>query len=203
MNFHDRILGFKENNGRSVGVVMQNATSLFSRKYSNKSDETLQSKFEGELIPGKIYIFDYHTDAKINKKIKYINYRPIAIYCGRGDKLLNGDRIEFFIDFIAIPHHYRAEILKRISDHNYDAIEHNSNNIKNLQTPIDLRSKTLKSLLINTGYLNAYVGFKQRFIRDIKIVDYSDWEAIPYLNVNSITGKDLSEIYKEYQMKLN
>lgn len=203
MNFHDRILKYREDKGKSIGIVMDNSNSLFDSKYSRNSTINTSMKFNGTLMPGNIYTFDYLTDSKIGGRIKYINRVPVGIYCNKGDSLLDGNRIEHFIDFMAVPHQYRAEILKRIYNQYFDIIENNKNVPMEDQEPIDLRNKTLKNLLINTGYVNAYVGFKQKFIKNIKIIENTDWEMIPYLNRNTIIGKEINEIYNEYKSKLN
>jgi len=202
MNFDDRILEYKLENGRSVEKVMKNTENLFRKKYSRGKSEAPKETFNGNLIPGKVYIFDYFTDSKLSNKIEYINHMPLGLYCGAGKKLKDGTKIEFFIDFIVTPHLYRAEILKKVFEYYQEVIDKNSNQITSNQIPLDLRPKTIKKLLGGTGYSVSYTGFKRKFFRNIEVIDYSDWEAIPYINLDSVIGLRISEIYKKYQMKL-
>jgi len=203
MKLADQILEYKENNGRSIPIVASAALSDFSKRYSNSSRETPEETFTGNFIPGKIYTFDYNTDTKISKSVPFINKMPIVIYCSPGEIKKNGGQIEYFIDLGVTPQYYRAEILTRIYDQYGFIIENNIKNIKGIQKILDLRYKNLKVILRRTGFETSYTGFKREYMKNIRIIDYSDWRLLPYLNIPSIVGQDLNGIYRKYRMKLN
>lgn len=183
---------------KSITSLTEKANIDFNSKYGPSSSGG-KEKFEGKLIPGKIYLFDYFTETEISKKNSFINYRPLSMFCETKDS--NGELIDFFIDFNVIPSDYKNTILERIYLAFKGDIEYNME--EDGKNPIDVRYSSIKNLLSGTGFEFAYTGFRRSFMRNIRIIDYKDWGMVAFTTSNKIKGDPVNEIYRKYRAKMN
>jgi hypothetical protein len=191
----------KKNGKKSESDITGIANSDFRSKYIPTGTEPIEEKFSGAFIPGKIYVFDYFTETKISSSNKFIDYNPIALFCETN--VVNGDSIDFFIDINVIPMEYRNQIIDRIYSAYEAEIKNNIKNITGPQKPLDVRYGTIKNLLGRTGFEFAYSGFKRKYMRNVRVIDYKDWPMVLYLNINKIKGDSINEIYRRYRAKMN
>lgn len=198
--YTDLVLEYK-NDPKNTGNIYDITNSAFLSKYFKNSNP--DRKFKPPFISGEIYSFNYQTDSKITDKRPFIDRMPLVMCTDIFETKESGLIIKG-IDLITVPLRNRIDIIGRIYDSFNEQVKANdvSYTKGGSKSPINLKDKVLANLLKNTGYNQALFGFKAKFIKEVKIIDVSDWSKIPYLTVNSIEGLNVQEIYKQYQSKL-
>ena len=198
--YTDLVLEYK-NDPKNAGNIYDITNDTFLSKYFKNSNP--DRKFKPPFISGEIYSFNYQTDSKITDKRPFIDRMPLVMCTDIFETKESGLIIKG-IDLITVPLRNRIDIIGRIYDNFNEQVKANdvSYTKGGAKSPINLKDKVLINLLRNTGYNQALFGFKAKFIKEVKIIDVSDWSKIPYLTVNSIEGLNVQEIYKGYQSKL-
>ena len=198
--YTDLVLEYK-NDPKNTGNIYDITNSAFLSKYFKNSNP--DRKFKPPFISGEIYSFNYQTDSKITDKRPFIDRMPLVMCTDIFETKESGLIIKG-IDLITVPLRNRIDIIGRIYDNFNEQVKGNDASYTKggSKSPINLKDKVLANLLKNTGYNQALFGFKAKFIKEVKIIDVSDWSKIPYLTVNSIEGLNVQEIYKQYQSKL-
>jgi len=188
----------------SESQVVSETDSYFIDSYIKLKNKDFKPEiFSGEFIPGKIYLFRYNPDQTKERKEGPINRMPIVlVFDVKQTKDLNS--ILYGVDLIATPPDERIKILNKIYEYGKETIESNivASKKSGVQTPLNLRGDTIKSLLEGTGYYASFKGFTISSISNPYVIDYSDWEKLPYLSVALLQGSSPNEIYTEYRSKL-
>jgi hypothetical protein len=201
MEFREKIINYRKESP-SVSSLSTKTDLFFLGKYGN-SGEGGEIKFNGTFFPGCIYFFNYATDSKLTEKIKFINRNPLFLYLS--SERIGQDVILKGIDLTITPPDQRLQIIESFVD--YFSKEIKSNEIKTINgespDPIRASGKEISNLLEGTGYNFSFVGFKFKFLREVKFVDYDDWHKLPYLKYSLIQGITINEIYNNYRSKLN
>lgn len=200
MEFREQIIEYRKQ-ASSIGGLSAITDTFFLEKYGVRGTGG-SLKFDGVLVPGNVYFFTYETDSKPSDKISFIDRNPLILYIS-SEKIGNEIVIKS-IDLTITPPENRLEILKNFWDKFSQTIELNSKETSKGRKPSEIRlsSKDLPQLFQNTGYNLSFTGFKYKFMKDIKFVDYSDWAKLPYLKYSSIQGIPINEIYSNYRSKL-
>jgi hypothetical protein len=197
--FLEQIKDYK-NSAQSISKLSDLTNKYYEDRYGIKGSGG-NEKFDGVFIPGKIYVGEYLTKSKISPLLRYINRYPTFLFIGYAN--VNNEKVLKSIDLNVIPPDKRGTILLRVFENFYNEIVRNNNNLGFTQIPLILHSNSLKDLLKNTGYSYSMTGFKRKYIKSIKIIDYMDWCKLPYLSNAIIQGLSINQIYNEYRSKLN
>lgn len=183
---------------QSLSQLTASVNEEFVQKYGPNSKEA--SEQFSSFRSGKIYFALYATKSKPDEKTPFINRYPCFLFLS--EERTPSGIICKILDLTIIPPDYRAEILTRITSTFGEIIQENIRNAQAFQMPLNLKGENLQKILKGTGYEFAIFGFRKENLRDIKIVDYSDWVKIPYLNQASLEGLSLNQIYTEYKSKI-
>ena len=203
MSFSEKIKSYKSG-FISQSEVVSKTDEYFISSYIKLSNKDFSpEKFNGQFIPGKIYIFRYNPKQKPDdgkkKEKEFINRLPIVlVFDVKKSKDLNN--ILYGSDLIATPPDERVKILERIYDFSEGTID--SNKKSGNQTPVNLSGDKVKSLLNGTGYIGSTKGFDISSMSEVYVIDYDDWKKIPYLSVALLQGSSPTEIYNTYRSKL-
>lgn len=201
MNLKEEIIEYRKESGSLSGLSTK--TDLyFLEKYGINSSKKDGYDYDGVLVPGNIYFFTYETDSRISEKVKFINRNPLILYIS--SEKVGDDIIVKSIDLSITPPDKRIDILQSFCDKFSSTLDRNQKETSKKGRPEEIRlsSKDLPSLFAGSGYNYSFTGFKFRFFKDIKFVDYSDWHKIPFLKYTSIQGMSVNEIYTDYRSKL-
>lgn len=200
MSFSEKLKSYKEG-FISQSDVVSNTDQYFINSYIKLNNKDFKpQRFDGQFLPGKIYIFRYNPKPKNDgKEREFLNRLPIVlVFDLKRTKTM--DNILYGTDLIATPPDERAKILERIYDFSEEIIE--SNKRLGKQAPVNLKSENVKALLNGTGYLGSSKGFNVSAMSDVYVIDYEDWKRIPYLSVALLQGSSPVEIYNSYRSKL-
>ena len=200
MDIREQIIKYREEAG-SVSALSTKTDLYFLDKYG-LSGKGSSYKYNGTLIPGNIYFFSYETDSQISDKVKFINRNPLVLYIS--SEKVGQEIIIKCIDLSITPPEQRVQILQSLYEKFSNVLENNEK--KSLKgespDPILLTSKDLPRIFKDSGYNFSFVGFKFKFMDQIKPIDYEDWYKIPYLKYTLIQGTSINEIYNDYRSKL-
>ena len=201
MDFREQIIEYRKS-ATSVSSLSTSTDLYFLEKYGVEG-KGAEYKFDGTLIPGSIYFFSYETNSELSDKSPFINRNPLILYIS--SEKIGEDIVVKSIDLTTTPPEQRLEILQKFWDQFQPSIEEGIKKTEtgNAPNPIRIDSKSISRLFSGTGYSSSSVGFKYRFMKNIKWIDYSDWYKLPFLKYSSIQGLSINEIYTNYRSKLN
>jgi hypothetical protein len=200
MSFQEQIIEYRKS-ASAVSSLAANTDMLFLEKYG-VSGKGGSHKFDGTMIPGNVYFFTYETNAEIGDKVPFINRNPLILYIS--SERVGDDTIIKCIDLTVTPPERRLDILQRFWDQFKPSIDDGIQSVERKNSPSTIRvgTKDIPLLFRGTGYNTSFTGFKYKFMKDIKWVDYSDWSKLPFLKYTSIQGLSINEIYTNYRSKL-
>jgi hypothetical protein len=200
MDFREQIIEYRKS-ASAVSSLATNTDMEFLEKYG-VNGKGGSHKFDGTLIPGNIYFFTYETNAEIGEKVPFINRNPLVLYLS--SEKVGDDIIIKSIDLTVTPPDRRIDILQRFWDQFKPSIDEGIQRVERKSSPSTIRvgSKDIPLLFRGTGYNSSFTGFKYRFMKDIKWIDYSDWSKLPFLKYSSVQGLSINEIYSNYRSKL-
>jgi hypothetical protein len=201
MDFREQIIEYRKS-ATSVSSLSTSTDLYFLEKYG-VDGKGAEYKFDGTLIPGSIYFFSYETNSELSDKSPFINRNPLILYIS--SEKIGEDIVVKSIDLTTTPPEQRLEILQKFWDQFQPSIEEGIKKTEtgNAPNPIRIDSKSISRLFSGTGYSSSSVGFKYRFMKNIKWIDYSDWYKLPFLKYSSVQGLSINEIYTNYRSKLN
>ncbi len=182
----------------SLSKLNSSVNEEFLKKYGPNSDESLE-KFSS-FKSGKIYFALHTTKSNLNEKNTFVNRYPCFLFLS--EERTQTGIICKVMDLTIIPPDNKIEILTKITSTYSEIIEENIRNKQSSQIPLNLKGENLQKILKGTGYEFAIFGLKKENLREIKIVDYSDWVKIPFFNEASLEGLSLNQIYREYKSKI-
>ena len=163
-----------------------------------------------KIVPGKIYTYMY--DPKYKDVLSFYDTRPI-IFAEKIELNKNTNNVILSgINFNFIPPIYKVAMLSKFYELFKVEIEKDESNLWEDKFIIIgriiafLKHWLSKKLLINSNP-NLNFGFANRNyiitrIKNLRVIDYDDWELIPFLISREIIGKTLPEIYTEYYQSL-
>ena len=201
MEFREQIIEYRKT-ASSVSSLATNTDLYFLEKYGTNG-KGASYKYDGTLIPGNVYFFTYNTDAEVSEKVPFIDRNPLILYLS--SEKIGNDIVVKSIDLTVTPPEQRLEILQKFWDQFKPQIEDGMKKVEKGGTPsiIRVESRDISSLFKGTGYNTSFNGFKFKFMKDVKWIDYSDWSKLPFLKYSSIQGLPINEIYTNYRSKLN
>jgi len=200
MDFREQIIEYRKS-APSVSSLSIDTDLYFLEKYGTDG-KGAKYKFDGTLIPGNIYFFSYDTNTELSDKVPFINRNPLILYLS--SEKIGEDIVVKSIDLTVTPPEQRLEIVQNFWNQFKSSIEEGIKKTEegNVPNPIRVDSKSIPRLFEGTGYSSSFVGFKYKFMRNIKWVDYSDWAKLPFLKYSSVQGLSINEIYTNYRSKL-
>ena len=200
MDFREQIIEYRKS-APSVSSLSIDTDLYFLEKYGTDG-KGAKYKFDGTLIPGNIYFFSYDTNTELSDKVSFINRNPLILYLS--SEKIGEDIVVKSIDLTVTPPEQRLEIVQNFWNQFKSSIEEGIKKTEEGNAPNSIRvdSKSIPRLFEGTGYSSSFVGFKYRFMRNVKWVDYSDWAKLPFLKYSSVQGLSINEIYTNYRSKL-
>ena len=161
-----------------------------------------------QFIPGKIYTFQYEPLYK--DILDYYDKRPIILACGQwsaktGNNILTGINLNFLPEKAKVntlEYYFRAMGNDLIQA--YEETE-KTNKISIIKKAYQVlqNKEALNNIFNASGQIGYQFAMRNYIIsgthmRQNVIVEYDDWELIPFLQTKDIVGKSIGEIYKEY-----
>jgi hypothetical protein len=200
MDFREQIIEYRKS-APSVSSLSIDTDLYFLEKYGTDG-KGAKYKFDGTLIPGNIYFFSYDTNTELSDKVPFINRNPLILYLS--SEKIGEDIVVKSIDLTVTPPEQRLEIVQNFWNQFKSSIEEGIKKTEEGNAPNSVRvdSKSIPRLFEGTGYSSSFVGFKYKFMRNVKWVDYSDWAKLPFLKYSSVQGLSINEIYTNYRSKL-
>jgi hypothetical protein len=175
--------------------------------------ERIKAKTLRQFIPGKIYTFRYDP---VHKDIlAYYDKQPIILVCGQWTAETTGNQIVTGINLNFLPEiervntlEYYYQSVKSDIDTAYKKTEKNGEVtfIKRalivLQDIVQIFNVFGKAGKIGYQYAmrNYIIGGN---MQKVSLVEYDDWQYIPFIQTKDIVGASLGEIYKTYNDNKN
>lgn len=186
------------------------ANFRFRERYVQKSKEfnSFESLNEGKLvklslqrglIPGKIYTYKYSP--KWKDELDYYDIQPMMLSLGSfkaGNTVL-----EMGINLHFLP----KDAVKKILELTWKVfelkLEKNFNLLmaeKFIQIPLPMyrNAKKIFEIVGHTHYKFAMRNYLRNRMKDLQIIEYTDWKYLPLLDSKWIIGASKSEIYNLY-----
>jgi len=212
-----------QDNLKSNPKMRSEAYMYFFKKYFKdpfqdkgflESTERLKASKIKQFIPGKIYTFQYDP---IHKDIlDYYDTRPIILVCGQWTAESTGNTIVTGINFNFLPEvakvntlEYYYQSVKNDLDVAYAKTE-NTNEVSFIKRALIVLQDLVQTFNIfnkagKIGYQFAMRNYvvDSAHMRQQVLVEYDDWEWIPFIRTKDIVGKSLGEIQAEYAKQKN
>jgi hypothetical protein len=213
-----------QENMKSRPEIKKEAYPYFMDKYIkdpyNTSNDALFSTTERisaktlrQFIPGKIYTFRYDP---IHKDIlAYYDKQPIILVCGQwvaestGNQIVTGINLNFLPEVERVNTlEYYYQSVKSDLEKSYSETEKKSqvSFIKRalivLQDLVQIFNVFGKAGKIGYQYAmrNYIIGGN---MQKVSLVEYDDWQYIPFIQTKDIVGASLGEIHKAYNDSKN
>lgn len=204
---------YKEN--RTNAKIRRESYKMFFDKYQmNKPDPDGFKLTERELykpssknffIPGKIYTFRY--DPLFKNKLDYFDRNPIILCHDNIKAKGTGNELVVGVNLNLLPEKIKAGTLQIFYENFKQDIEQGEYKANRGQTHISAR--LIKSLVdwlstvsvfknSNIHYDFSYRQYIKPRIQHASLVEYDDWNYIPFIRPQEIMGKSLNEIYNDY-----
>lgn len=183
----------------------------FRERYVNKNKEfnsmveiseglNVHTALINGLIPGKVYTYDYNP--KWRDVLEYFDRRPLILSLGHfkaGNTVL-----EMGINLHFLPPKAVMKIME-LTWKVYDLklrrnIEHLMKEDWN-QVPLPLyrNAKKIYDIIGQTNYKFAIRHYLRNRMKDLQIVEYTDWKYIPLLETKWVMGATRKEIWEMYE----
>jgi len=161
-----------------------------------------------QFIPGKIYTFQYSPLYK--DILDYYDKRPIVLVCGQwvaktGNTILTGINLNFLPEIARVNTlEYYVKSMGNDLQTAYDKTQ-KANQVSIIPKAYQVlqNTKALNNIFNNAGKIGFQFAMRNYIVdgthmRQNVIVEYDDWEWIPFLQTKDVVGKSLGQIYKEY-----
>jgi len=198
---------------------IKNSFSYFKEKYIDKDENKYFLKLnEGKLlesskalfIPGRIYTYQY--DPLYKDVLSYYDKRPVVIvhsiykHPNTKNNLLVGINLNFLPEKIKVTVlQYYYEQFKKEIERSEKEYWNNRLFLTSSRIISFLKDWLLQLRVFNSKNLNYGFAYRQYIITRMLnpvLVEYDDWEIIPFLHSKEIIGKSLPDIYREYDLYL-
>jgi hypothetical protein len=203
---------YKKNAGNVK--IRNDAYKLFINKYQLRKGDPdgfklneramFKPSSKNFFIPGKIYTFQY--DPLYKNRLDFYDTRPI-ILCHDVFRAENGNDIVVGVNLNFLPEKIKVGTLEVFYDNFKGDIEKGEQAASKKSLFISSRLITqLRNWLstvkiFSSSNINYSFAYRQYIMSRIKLpslVEYDDWNMIPFIQAQDIMGKSLSEIYAEY-----
>jgi hypothetical protein len=201
----------------SIGLqrAVKEANFYYRDRYvvRNKQYNSLIDLSEGSVlrtsilrgfIPGKVYTYNYDPKHKVD--LDYYDIRPLMLSLGHV-MLKNGDGnrlMEIGINLHFLP----PDAIQKIMELTWKVFQYKLEaNFENLMKenygnqvplPIYQNAKKIYDLIGKTNYKFAIRCYLPNRMKDVQIVEYTDWKYIPLLETKWIIGITKAELYSKY-----
>jgi hypothetical protein len=173
--------------------------------------ERIKGKSIRQFIPGKVYTFRY--DPVYKDLLDYYDKRPIILCCGEWIAESTGNRIVTGINFNFLPEIARVNTL----EYYYRSVKGDLDQAYKITSETDHVSFIKRALIVlqdivqsfnifnKTGQIGYQFAMRNYIVGEHMsqnvIVEYDDWEWIPFVQTKDVVGKPLGQIYKEYLLE--
>jgi hypothetical protein len=206
-----------QENLRERPEMKKDAYSYFFEKYFKDpfndtgfldTTERIAAANLGQFIPGKIYTFQYNPVYK--NILDYYDKRPIILVCGQwnagtGNTIVTGINLNFLPEIARVNTlEYYYQGVKDDLDVAYKETER-TNNVSFIKRAMLILENIvgLFNIFNRAGQIGYQFAMRNYIIgpgtmRQVTLIEYDDWEWIPFIQTQEIVGKSLGEIHKEY-----
>lgn len=181
--------------------------SLFS------TSERVSAKTTRQFVPGKIYTFRYDP---IHKDIlDYYDKQPIILVCGQwlapttGNQIVTGINLNFLPEVERVNTlEYYYQSVKSDLDKAYKETE-KTNKISFIKRALLVLQDLVQIFNIfgKAGKIGYQYAMRNYIIggnmKNVSLVEYDDWQYIPFIQTKDIVGASLGEIHKAYNDNKN
>jgi hypothetical protein len=171
--------------------------------------ERIKAKSLGFFIPGKIYTFQYNPEYK--DILDYYDKRPVILCSGQWTSESTGNVIVTGINFNFLPEIARVNTL----EYYYKSVQKDIDEAYKKTSETDQVSFIKRALIVLQDLVQMFnvfnkagqIGYQfamRNYIVDaahmkqVSIVEFDDWEYIPFLQTKDVVGKSLGEIHSLY-----
>lgn len=170
--------------------------------------ERLAGKNLRTFIPGKIYTFQYDPIHK--KTLDYYDKRPIILVCGQwkaestGHMIVTGINLNFLPEVARVntlEYYYKA--VKTDIDAAYKKTSE-TNQVSFIKRALIVLQDIVQTInIFNRAGQIGYQFAMRNYVIDQHmhlpvIIEYDDWEWLPFIQTKDIVGKSLAEIQRDY-----
>lgn len=154
------------------------------------------------FVPGKVYTYNYDPKHKVD--LDYYDIRPLMLSLGHVK--LNGGKgvMEIGINLHFLP----PDAIQKIMELTWKVFQYKLEaNFENLMKenygnqiplPIYQNAKKIYDLIGKTNYKFAIRCYLPNRMKDVQIVEYTDWKYIPLLETKWIIGITKAQLYEQY-----
>lgn len=171
-----------------------------------KLNENFLAKKSKKLIPGKIYTFVY--DPLYKDVLSYYDKRPILLLhsvkkAKTDNDIISGINLNFLPEKVKVTLLNQFYVLfKSEIDKDIDNIWENK--LSFIMKAITLFKNWLQTKRIfekhpNINFSFAYRNYIISRMDELKLIEYDDWEILPFLESKEIIGASLIDIYNSYK----
>jgi hypothetical protein len=177
----------------SMSNAVQNANSVFDQKYFQARKNLIWQ----DLLPGRIYTFDYELPSDQMTLGGFIDRRPIAAIIPPPGGY---PRMSLFgLDLNLLPPSKRSTFISKYSD--VIGTRFGEDGVENLEESEEKSSRlnlNSASMLTPDFPISRIVkGFDVTYISGFIKIEMSDWYLLPYLNDFVIQGTTINRIYNQ------
>lgn len=203
---------------RQVGLkkAIQEANFKYRDRYAAKKKEynSITDLSEGILvnqsilrgfIPGKIYTYQYDPKTKLD--LDYYDIRPLMLSLGHY-KLKNGKGIlEIGINLHFLPPDAIQKIMMLTWKVFQYKLEKNfeylmKENYTQVPLPLYQNAQKIYEMVGKTNYKFAIRHYLPNRMKDVQIVEYTDWKIVPLLETKWIIGASKAQIFELYNQDI-
>lgn len=211
-----------QENLRKRPKIKQEAYPYFLDKYIKNPDadngfldttERLSAKTLRQFIPGKIYTFRYDP---VHKDIlAYYDMQPIILVCGQwiaestGNQIVTGINLNFLPEVERVNTlEYYYQSVKGDLDTAYAETE-KTNQVSFIKRALIVLQDIVQMFNVfgKAGKIGYQYAMRNYIIggnmQKVSLVEYDDWQYIPFIQTKDIVGASLGEIYKTYNDSKN
>jgi hypothetical protein len=206
-----------QENMRKRPKIKQEAYPYFLDKYIKDpyadngfldTTERLSAKTLRQFIPGKIYTFRY--DPVYKDILAYYDKQPIILVCGQwiaettGNQIVTGINLNFLPEIERVNTlEYYYQSVKADLDKAYKESEKNNQVSFIKRALIVLQDITqMFNVFGKAGKIGYQYAMRNYIIggnmQKVSLVEYDDWQYIPFIQTKDIVGASLGEIHKAY-----
>jgi hypothetical protein len=211
-----------QDNMRLRPKIKQEAYPYFLDKYIKDpfndkgfldTTERISARTLREFIPGKIYTFRY--DPVYKDLLDYYDMQPIILVCGQwlaettGNQIVTGINLNFLPEIERVNTlEYYYQSVKDDIDVAYKQTEKN-NQVSFIKRALIVLQDLVQifNVFSRAGKIGYQFAMRNYIIggnmKNVTLVEYDDWQYIPFIQTKDIMGASLGEIHKAYNDNKN
>lgn len=155
------------------------------------------------FIPGKVYTYNYDPKHKVD--LDYYDIRPLMLSLGHVQLKNGGGLMEIGINLHFLPPDAIQKVMELTWKVFQYKLERNFNNLlkenydNQIPLPLYQNARKIYDLIGKTNWKFAIRCYLPNRMKDVQIVEYTDWKYIPLLETKWIIGISKAALYQQYR----